>query len=185
MQNILEGNSVNLIGQIGWGQTGVNGPDWHRVVLRGTINMSMWKISCVRSQDQTNPQNRQISHYRYACGQPRSLTSDDLWKVKTQCQRPDVVIRWSKSFIISPFLSITASYVAENKISWTFDRRLYLLWCNSSVTWPNPVKKLPKVAQRVHQSAMQNCSAIRTVVRRPFQKRLVGLHHHSPCTEEG
>ena len=41
----------------------VNGPDWHRIVQRGTINMSMQKISHVFGlRTPGNPKNRQISH---------------------------------------------------------------------------------------------------------------------------
>ena len=64
-----------------------------------------------------NPQNRQIGHYRYVWGQSRSMTSDDLWKVKMQCQRSYVVLCLPKSCIISSFLLMAASYVAENTIS--------------------------------------------------------------------
>ena len=75
----------------------------------------MWKISHapIRPQDLKKLQNRQINHYKCVCGQPRSVTSDDLWKLKMQCQRSDVVICWPKSCIISPFLSMAASYVAD------------------------------------------------------------------------
>ena len=103
--------------------------------------MSMQEISHVFSiKTSRNPQNRQISHYRYVWGQPRPVTSDDFWKFKMQCQRPDVVMCWPKSCIISPFLLLAASYVAENtislkKIGW----RPYLLWRYSYLTWPDPV----------------------------------------------
>ena len=80
----------------------------------------MWKLSHVfglRTSRKT--QNCRISHYKYVWGQPRSLTSDALWKVRMQCQRLDVFISWPKSCVMSPFLSMTALYVAENMISLT------------------------------------------------------------------
>ena len=49
---------------------------------------------------------------------PESASAlDDLWKVKIQCQRSDVVLCWSKSCITSPFPLMAASYMAENTIS--------------------------------------------------------------------
>ena len=100
-----------------------------------------------------NPQKHQISHYRYAWGEPKSLTSVDLWKVKMQCQKSDVVICCPKSCVISPFLSTAASYVAENTISLKNRSEaaplVTSLLCDLS--WPGQIL-LPKVAQRMpHQ----------------------------------
>ena len=45
--------------------------------------MSMWKIDSIFGlRTSRNSPNRQISHSRYAMGQPRSVTSDDLRKSK-------------------------------------------------------------------------------------------------------
>ena len=108
----------------------------------------MWKISHVFSlRTSRNPQNRQIRNYRYAWGRPRSVTSDDLWKSKLKCQRSDVVMCWPKSCIISQFLLIAESYVAEKQFPWKPNRRLYLLWRHSSVTWLGHF--LPTVVQRM------------------------------------
>ena len=63
--------------------------------------MSMRKISHVFGlRTSRNPQNRQISHYRYVWGQSRSMTLDDLRKVQMQSQRSDVVMCWSKQTCI-------------------------------------------------------------------------------------
>ena len=79
--------------------------------------MSMRKISHIFDlRSSRNPQNRQVGHHRYVWDQPRSVTSDGLWKVKIQWQRSDVVMFWPKSCIISPFPLIAASCVAENTI---------------------------------------------------------------------
>ena len=92
-----------------------------------------------------NDKTCQISHYWYLWGQPMSVTSDDLWKVNMQCQRSHVVMCWPKSCIISPFLLVAASCVAENTISLKTGQRLYLLWHHSSVTWPDPVNFFQKL----------------------------------------
>ena len=76
------------------------------------------------------------------------MTWDDLWKVKKQCRRSDVVIFWPKSCIMSAFQSMAACSEAENTISWKVGRRLYLLWRHRSVNWPSQVFFSPKVAQR-------------------------------------
>ena len=96
----------------------VNGPDWRRIVWRGTINMSIWKITTHSvTGPQENPKTAKLATIsRYVWVQPRSLTSDDLWKIKVQCQRSDMVISWPKS-CISPSLPMPASYVTENIIS--------------------------------------------------------------------
>ena len=88
------------IGKITWGQTGSMALIG-MLVQRGTINMSMQnlltysvsgsqeinknRIVCFRFVKISwiwiwNPRNRQISHYRYVWGKPRSVTSDDLFK---------------------------------------------------------------------------------------------------------
>ena len=59
-----------------------------------------------------NPQNRQISHYRYAWGQSRLVILDDLWKVKGQM--------WSCADLNHVNISITVNgskLVAENTTS--------------------------------------------------------------------
>ena len=100
-------------------------------------------------QDPPPLKKRQNSHYRNVWGQSRSLTSDDLWKVNMRCQWSDLVISWPKSCVISPFLSMGESYVAHKMISLNISRRLYRLWCDSSVAWLDSVIFfLLKIAQK-------------------------------------
>ena len=152
--------------------------------------MSMWKNSNVFGLDTPRPpsqkKTRQISYYRYAWGQSKLLTSDDLWMVKMQCQRSDAAIHWPNSCLISPFRSTSASYVAENRISLEkIGRRLYNLWRHISVTWLNPVKtKMPKVARRMPHNP--SVTSARTAERfRGYFRKLLGGCIHPPCTDKG
>ena len=142
--------------------------------------MSMWKISPVlRLRTSRNPENHQISHWRYVWGQPRSVTSDDLWKVKMQCQRSDVVICWPKICIISPFQSMAVSSVTENTI--TVGRRLFLLWHHSSVAWPDPVTFFsPKVAQRMPHKLCKISAQSAQRLGSHFRKKTHGVASTSP-----
>ena len=47
-----------------------------------------------------NPQTRQITHFWYVWGQPRSVTSDDHRKVIMRCQGSHVVIALKKVYHI-------------------------------------------------------------------------------------
>ena len=103
----------------------------------GYCKEALWTCLCkkkqrIRSQGLKKLQkNRQISQYRYVWGQSTSLISDDLWKVKMQSQGSDVVISWSKSCVISPFLSMGASYAAQNTISLKHRSQAVPLMCHS------------------------------------------------------
>ena len=124
-------------------------PEGNSVTRIGKICLCEKLATCFVSGSQET-QKRQISHYCYAWGQPKSVTSDDLWKVNIQCQRSYVVMRWPKSCIMSPFQPMAASPVAENTVSWKVGRRPYLLWRHSSVTWPDLANFIfPNVAQMV------------------------------------
>ena len=120
-----------------------------------------------------NPKNRQTSHCRYAWGQSRSMTSDDLRKVKMECQRSSMVC-WPKSCMIYPFLLMAASYVAETRFPWKIGRRLYLLWRHSSMAWPDPVIFLPKAAQRMLHKLCKILAQSAQRFESHFRKKLMG-----------
>ena len=113
--------------------------------------MSMPKISNVFGlRTLGNPKNHQISHYWYVWGQPRSVASDDLWKVIMQCQRSHVVMCWPKSCIMSPSSQWQQVPWLKTWFPWKVGRRMFSLWRHSSVTWPDPVNFFwQKVAQRM------------------------------------
>ena len=79
-------------------------------------------------------------------GVTQGMASDDLCKVKMQCERSDVVFWWPKSCKISPFLSMAAWYVAEKRFPWK------ICWgcicCDVIGLWPDlaPSILLPQVA---------------------------------------
>ena len=121
-----------------------------------------------------------------AWGQPRSVTSGDLWKFNMQCQRSHVVTRWPKSCIISPFLLMTTICVAENTIS-SKNRSesvpVMTSYDHISLTWPDQLI-FPKVAQRMTHKLCKISARSAHWFGNHFRKKIMGRgwHQPTPCT---
>ena len=123
---------------------------------------------------------------KYLWGQPRSLTSDDLWKVKMQCQRSDMVISWPKSCVTSPFLSMAASYVAENIISLKNRSETVPLMTSylCGLTWPGQKKLSQKLRKRCPMS-YANFQHDPPSGSATISEKLLGSRINPSCTGEG
>ena len=105
MYNIPGGNNATLTGEIVQGQT-----EWKALIDiwndKETFNRSAGKINhTLGLRTSRNPLKPPIYPLQVIRGQPRSVASDDLQKVKIKCQRSDMVMFWPKTRIMSQFQS--------------------------------------------------------------------------------
>ena len=152
----------------------------HRERQRGLMNRSMLKVRYIFG---LSTKERQFRHYRQAKGRSRSVTWDDLRKVKMHCQMSDVVIFLPKSRH-NVAIPVNDNYMTETTTSVKKSVRVHFTY---DVVAPCPDlaifcqvlrhKGCPLGSAKFQRDPLSASVAI--------AEKLIGVHHPCPCAGEG
>ena len=118
---------------------------------------------------------------------PRSVSPDNLRKIKMQCQRSDMVMFWPKSHIMSPSSQWQQGrYVAENVISVTIGWKFFDLWLQVIAPWFDLIRSFfPKIFIKGCSISSAKFQRDPPSVSAVTSENLMGGRLPLPCADEG